>query len=247
MTNYKAIISYDGNPYNGWQKQGNTKNTIQERLENVLQSIVGEYTEIHGSGRTDAGTHAIGQVINFHINWNKSANELMDTINSKLPETIAILSIEEVDNRFHSRLNAKSKIYTYTIWNSSVPPVFARKYSFWVKDKLDIDAMKKASNYFIGEHDFKSFTALKKTKKSTKRNIFNIDFVEDNEKIIISFHGNGFLYQMVRILIGTLIEVGEGKKNASDIPSIIENKNRETAGFTAPSHGLQLTEVFYTV
>lgn len=245
MTNYKVTLSYDGRPYSGWQKQGNTGNTIQERIENILKSIVNEDVEVFGSGRTDAGTHATGQVANFHINWLKTPEELMNILNDKLPETIAILDIAEVDNRFHSRLNAKSKIYTYTIWNSNIPPVFARKYSFWVKDKLNINAMKKASEHLIGQYDFKSFTSLKKTKKSTVRTITKIDFVEDGDKIIISFHGNGFLYQMVRILIGTLIEVGEGTKQENEIPSILKSKKREKAGFTAPSHGLELTKVFY--
>lgn len=245
MTNYKVTISYDGKPYSGWQKQGNTGNTVQERIESILKSIVNEDVEVFGSGRTDAGTHATGQVANFHMNWLKTPKELMDTINDNLPETIAILNIEEVDNRFHSRLNAKSKIYTYTIWNSDIPPVFARKYSFWVKGKLDIEAMKNASKHLIGQHDFKSFTALKKTKKSTVRTITEIDFKEDGEKIIVTFHGNGFLYQMVRILIGTLIEIGEGTKTEKEIPSILKSKKRENAGFTAPSHGLELTKVFY--
>lgn len=247
MKNYKMILAYDGGRYNGWQKQGNTDNTIQEKLEKLLSKMGGEPIEVAGSGRTDAGTHAKGQVANFHMAWSGTEDELMEEINSHLPEDIAVLSLEEVGMRFHSRLSAKAKIYEYTIWNSPIPPVFDRKYVFWVPETLNLEAMQNAAKEFVGEFDFKSFCANKRMKKSTVRTIYNIDIRRDGHKIILSFHGNGFLYQMVRILTGTLIEVGEGKKTVADMSEILSAQNREVAGFTAPAKGLCLEEVFYEV
>ena len=245
MKNYKMVLAYDGSRYNGWQKQGNTENTIQEKLERILGEICGEEIEVHGSGRTDAGTHAAGQVIHFHAAWNKTAKELLDALNKKLPEDIAGLSAEEMPPRFHSRLSARAKHYSYTIWKSNRPPVFWRKYVFRCEEGLDIDAMRQAAQAFIGAHDFKSFCANKRMKKSTVREIYAIEFEETEDRLTLHFYGNGFLYQMVRILTGTLIEVGEGKRMIQDMQEILEAENREAAGFTAPSRGLCLQEVFY--
>lgn len=245
MKNYKIILAYDGGRYNGWQKQGNTDNTIQEKLEGILTALAGCPTEIYGSGRTDAGTHAYGQVANFHMNWLGTPEKLMDSINEKLPEDIAVLFIQAVSPKFHSRLSAKAKIYEYTIWNSKKPPVFDRKYVFWCQKSLDIEKMKTASKFFLGEHDFKSFCANKRMKKSTVRQIYDIQFYCSVDKVTIAYYGNGFLYQMVRIMTGTLIEVGEGKYKPEEIPLILEALDRKKAGFTAPAKGLALKEVFY--
>ncbi len=245
MKNYKIILSYDGSRYNGWQKQGNTDNTIQERLEKILSQLAGQEIEVAGSGRTDAGTHAKGQVIHFHMNWKGSAESLLDALNERLPEDIAGLSIEEMPPRFHSRLSAKAKHYSYTIWHSKKPPVFWRKYVFWCPEGLDVAAMKAAAGAFVGEHDFKSFCANKRMKKSTVRTIYDIRFEEAEDRLTLHFYGNGFLYQMVRILTGTLIEVGEGKRKANEMQTVLQAENREAAGFTAPSRGLCLQEVFY--
>lgn len=245
MKNYKIVLAYDGTRYNGWQKQGNTENTIQEKLERILKDLCGKETEVFGSGRTDMGTHATGQVMNFHMNWKGSAASLLDAFNEKLPEDIAALSIEEKEPRFHSRLSAKAKHYSYTIWKSKRSPVFERKYVFRCEEDLDIKAMKQAASAFIGEHDFRSFCANKRMKKSTIRTIYDIGFEETEDKLTLHFYGNGFLYQMVRILTGTLIEVGEGKRKASAMEAILLEESREAAGFTAPSRGLFLREVFY--
>lgn len=245
MTNYKMILAYDGGRYNGWQKQGNTDNTIQEKLEVIVSALAGRPTEVYGSGRTDAGTHAYGQVANFHMDWKGTVKELRDSINERLPEDMAVLSLEAVHPRFHSRLSAKGKTYEYTVWNSKRPPVFERKYVFWCAEPLDLKKMKEASQFFIGEHDFKSFCANKRMKKSTVRRIYDIQFHCKEDKFTISYHGNGFLYQMVRILTGTLIEVGEGKREPQEMPSILKAMDREVAGFTAPAKGLALKEVFY--
>ena len=245
MKNYKVILAYDGGRYNGWQKQGNTENTIQERLERILTEICGSAIEVHGSGRTDAGTHATGQVMHFHADWRKTPQELLDALNERLAEDIAGLSIEEMPPRFHSRLSATGKHYSYTIWTSKRPPVFRRKYVFRCDTALDTAAMRQAAAAFVGEHDFRSFCANKRMKKSTVRNIFRIDFEENADSLTLHFYGNGFLYQMIRILTGTLIEVGEGKRAPQEMQEILLAKNRECAGFTAPSRGLCLCEIFY--
>lgn len=243
--NYKVILKYDGSRYNGWQKQGNTKNTIQEKLETIISDIAGEKIEVFGSGRTDAGTHAWGQVANFHMDWAETEKALFERINALLPEDIAIISLEKAENRFHARLNAKAKKYVYRIWNSSVSPVFERKYVFVNETKLDVESMKKGASYLIGEHDFKNYCSNKRMKKSTVRNLYRIEFVQKEQELQIVYLGNGFLYNMVRIITGTLIEVGEGKRTAESVRAVFEGQNRQCAGFTAPAKGLALAEVYY--
>lgn len=245
MQNYHAILCYDGTRYNGWQKQGNTSNTIQEKLEQILTDIAGTETEIFGSGRTDAGTHAKGQSANFHMDFSGTTKQLMTEINSRLPEDIGVLSLTKAEPRFHARLNAKAKRYVYTIWTGDMPPVFWRKYSFWCKEMPDICRMRDAAAQLVGTHDFKSFCANKRMKKSTVRTITEIQIEQKENRMVLSFMGNGFLYQMVRILTGTLIEIGEGKRKIEDIPEIFAAENRACAGFTAPAKGLFLDEVFY--
>jgi len=245
MKNYKMILRYDGGRYDGWQKQGNTENTIQQRLEEIISCLAGCKIEVFGSGRTDAGTHAWAQTANFHMCWTGSVDELKLAINEQLPEDIAVISLEEASDRFHSRLSAKAKTYEYTIWLGNEPPVFWRRYIFWCKKDLDTQKMEVAARVFVGSHDFKSFCANKRTKKSTVREIYDISFRYEGRRLVIAYHGNGFLYQMVRILTGTLIEVGEGKKEIRDMEAIILAKDREAAGFTAPAKGLMLKEVFY--
>lgn len=245
MRNIKIVLAYDGTKYNGWQRQDNTDNTIQGKLEQLLSRMTGETIELHGSGRTDAGVHAHGQVANFHTDTNMTCEEMLQYMNDYLPQDIAVLHVKDAKDRFHSRLNVKRKTYCYHIWNSSVPNVFARKYSCQIKEPLDLNAMKKAASYLLGTHDFKSFCARKKSKKSTVRMIEAIDFKKEGDMILITYKGNGFLYNMVRILTGTLIEVGRGEKDAEQIPFILESQNRKNAGFTAPAQGLFLEKVDY--
>lgn len=246
MKNYKMVLAYDGGRYNGWQKQGNTENTIQERLEAIVSDLAGTATEVYGSGRTDAGTHAAGQVANFHMDWQGTEAALMDAINDRLPEDIAVLSLEQVAQGFHSRLHARGKLYEYTIWYGNRPPVFQRKYVFRCKTTLDIAKMEQAAQALVGEHDFRSFCANKRMKKSTVRKIYDIKFYKKEDSLTIAYYGNGFLYQMVRILTGTLIEIGEGKRSAEALPVVLAALDREQAGFTAPAKGLILREVYYT-
>jgi len=256
MKNYKLIIKYDGSRYNGWQIQKETSETIQDKLENILSRMFEKPIEIAGSGRTDAGVHAYAQVANFHIdekdiiklqNRNSRAAEyaILKELNTYLPKDIAVLSVEEVDNRFHSRLSAKSKTYVYRINNSDISNVFERKYVYDYPEPLNVDNMQKAALLLEGTHDFKSFCGNPHMKKSTIRTIYSIKIEKTNNEILISYTGNGFLMKMVRIITGTLIEIGDGRRSVESIVSTLNAKNRENAGYTAPPQGLFLKEVFY--
>lgn len=244
MKNFKIIIEYDGSRYNGWQKQGNTKNTIEYKFLEILKKMTGKNVEIFASGRTDSGVHAKGQVANFRIDTEMSAEDILSYINTYLPEDIRVLSCTEENERFHSRLNAIKKTYMYRI-HQGKPPVFERKYVYSINERLDISAMKEASKHFIGKYDFKSFCTKQKMKKSTVREIYSLDITEKNNEIDIIISGNGFLYNMVRIISGTLLAVGKGELSPSAIPEIISAQNREKAGETLPPTGLVLLSVEY--
>lgn len=243
--NYRLLLKYDGTKLNGWQKQGNTENTIQGKLEAILERMYGTYVEIHGSGRTDAGVHALGQVANFHAPANFSLEEIKSTLNEYLSKDIRVLKVETVDERFHARLTAKGKTYEYRIDNGEIADPFTRKYTMREEEPLDLEAMKTAASFLLGTHDFKSFCANKKMKKSTVRTITKILIEEDQGLVTIRYTGNGFLYNMVRILTGTLIEVGRGMRKPEELRDIIKAEDRGAAGFTAPAQGLFLVEVDY--
>lgn len=243
--NIAILLQYDGTRYKGWQKQGNTADTIQGKLENILFRLTGTETEVHGSGRTDAGVHAAGQCANFHINTDMSAEEIMDYINEYLPEDIGVIKAWEAAPRFHSRLNAVKKAYRYRIQTGRVPDVLNARYAWVHKESLDANAMKQAASYLIGTHDFKSFTDLKKSKKSTVRTIESIDIVSDSLGITIDITGNSFLYHMVRIIVGVLVEVGEGMRSPEDMPNMMSAYTRAATGILAPAKGLMLMSVFY--
>lgn len=245
MRNIKCRVTYEGTRYQGWQRQESSDNTIQGRLEQLISRMCGEKIEIQGSGRTDAGVHALGQIINFHTHSQMPTEEMLDYMNQYLPEDIGIVEITEVPERFHSRLNAKGKQYSYHVWNSTLPNVFWRRYAYTVEKKLDIPAMEEAASYLLGEHDFKSFTSTKKGKKSTVRRIDSIQISREGDLLTFTFKGDGFLYHMIRILMGTLLEVGLGARSADSIPAILSAKDRETAGMLVPARGLILEEVFY--
>lgn len=254
MRNFKVILQYEGTRYQGWQKQENTDNTIQGKLEALLSKMAGCKVEVQGSGRTDAGVHAVGQVANFHINTNKTPDEIMEYMNLYLPEDIAVIDISEVQERFHSRLNAKGKTYCYRVLNTDVPHVFDRRYVHVVGQTLDVKAMKCAAAYLEGTHDFKAFTSNKRSKKSTIRTIEHITIErvnsfwntkEDRAEIRFTYSGNGFLYHMVRILTGTLLEVGLHQRKPEEMAGILESGLRENAGELVPAKGLTLMEVRY--
>lgn len=245
MRNFKMILQYEGTRYQGWQKQDSTDNTIQGKLEAILAKMSGATVEVQGSGRTDAGVHAFGQVANFKIDTDKTPDEIFEYINQYLPEDIAVVELIEVHERFHSRLNAKGKKYRYRVLNSSVPHVFDRRYVYQVTEELNIADMKAAAEKLCGEHDFQAFTSAKKGKKSTVRRIDNIIIEKIEDEIQFTFIGNGFLYHMVRIIMGTLLCVGKGEMDAENIPAIIKSKDRQQAGPLVPAKGLSLMEVFY--
>lgn len=245
MRNFKMTIEYDGTRYNGWQRQGNIKNTIQEKLETVLSRMAERPVTIHGSGRTDAGVHARGQVANFHLQTRRTPADILEYLNTYLPEDIGVTAVEEVPERFHSRLNAAAKTYVYRIWNSPLPNVFTRRWMLSFPQELNLSAMRRAAGFLLGTHDFMAFCANKRTKKSTIRTVTHLDIVQDGSEVRIAVRGNGFLYNMVRILCGTLLEVGTGALQPEEIPAILESKNRENAGPTLPAKGLILWEVEY--
>ena len=239
-------VAYDGTRYNGWQIQRSTDNTIQGKLSAVLSKMSGSMVEVHGSGRTDAGVHARGQVASFEINGNYTDNEILEYLNRYLPDDIAVLTVEKADSRFHARLSCRQKTYRYRIHTSIVPDVFNRKYVYTYLDKpLDVSKMRKAAAQLIGEHDFKAFCGNPHFKKSSVRTIFSIDINNDNNGITLDFTGDGFLQNMVRILTGTLIEIGNGNIPADAITGILESKDRQRAGFTAPPQGLTLMGAEY--
>lgn len=245
MRNIKLTIEYDGKDFNGWQKQPNKLN-IQGSIELAIEQITGEKVEINASGRTDAGVHAWGQVANFKTNSNLPIDRFPIAINSKLKKSIRILNAEEVDEKFHSRLNCKKKTYRYIINNSSIGSAIYRNIETHIPQKLDIEKMKKAIKYFEGEHDFKAFKASGTSSKSSIRKIFKAEVFEiQNNRIYIELTGNGFLYNMVRIIAGTLVDVGLGKIKPEDIPDIILSGKREKAGKTLPPNGLYLLNVEY--
>ena len=242
--NYKIIVEYDGTKYNGWQKQGNTKNTLQEKFENVISIMCGKETEIFASGRTDRGVHAKGQVANFKCDVDMLKEDVLTYLNRYLPEDVRVTDVEEVDERFHSRLNAKSKTYEYSIATKK-PDVFIRKYVYFPDETPDICKMKTAAEKLLGTHDFHGFSSVGKTKKSTVRTVNSIDIAETDGIIKVTVNGSGFLYNMVRIIVGTLYEIGIGKKDTGVIDEILETGIREKAGITMPPEGLCLKEVFY--
>ena len=244
MRNLRLDICYDGTRYRGWQRLQNREDTIQGKLETALSRILEEPIEIIGSGRTDAGVHAKGQVANFHCESTMEAEEILRNLRKYLPEDIGIHSCKEVSPRFHARLNAKEKTYLYRIWNSEAPCVFERRFVTVMPEKLDTAAMEAAARHLLGQHDFSAFCGNAKIKKSTVRFIRSIEITHQGQELQLRFTGNGFLQNMVRILVGTLVEVGRAERRADSIPALFGGK-RAAAGFLAPAQGLCLEQVMY--
>lgn len=245
MKNIKLTIEYDGKRYLGWQRLGDSDKTIQGKIESVLHQMTGEEIEIIGSGRTDAGTHARGQVANFKSETSLSPDKILSFLNHQLPQDIVIKQVEIVPERFHARYNAKGKQYSYYIWNDAIPSAFKRQYSYHYIDELDHEKLLAACEKLTGEHDFIGFSSLKKSKKSTVRKLEAISFQQQDGMLEFKFVGNGFLYNMIRILMGTILEIGAGKMSLSQIDEIFEKKIRQEAGMTLPAHALFLDEVYY--
>lgn len=246
MRNIKMIIEYDGSRYDGWKVTSTGKAvTIQDKIENVLEKMLGKKTELIGAARTESGVHSYGQVANFKTDSDMKLYQMKHYLNRYLPQDVAVIEIEEVPERFHSSFNAKSFIYQYKISVAEVNNVFERKYNYYSFDKLDIELMKEAAKVLLGKHDFKAFSDNKRMKKSTVRDIYSIDIYGDNNEVIITIHGDDFWPNMVRIIVGTLIEIGRGDREVSTIKNILESKDRSLAGDTAPAQGLFLQEVLY--
>ncbi len=245
MAAYRMTLAYDGGRYRGWQRQGNTENTIQEKVEQVLSRLLHEKVEIAASGRTDEGVHALGQVVSFHTDLVFDCEELTRDCNRYLPKDIRVLSTVLTYPRFHARLSAVGKWYEYRIDNGPVARVFERRYLTRIEEPLQVDAMREAAAFFLGEHDFASFCDSRPKKKSTVRRLCDLEVEEKEGIVTLTFHGDGFLYHMVRILSGTLIEVGQGKRSPYGMLRILEAKDRRQAGMLAPPQGLFLRAVDY--
>lgn len=244
--NILITLQYDGTRYSGWQRQGNTDNTIEGKISSVLKTMLKSERdiEIHGSGRTDAGVHARGQMANFRIDTQKEPWEIKAYLNKYLPEDINVIDACEVDKRFHARLSAKGKEYVYTIDTSPKADVFMRKYAWHYYFSLDIDKIKSVVGIFIGEHDFASFSDIK-GKKSTVRRIDDIIIKQDNNIIDITFVGEGFLYHMVRKLTAAIVMIGTGEMTKEQLIDILGRKDRKAFAMLAPAKGLCLNRVYY--
>lgn len=244
MRNVRLDLCYDGSRYKGWQRLPGSDQTIQAKLETTLSRILDEPIEVSGSGRTDAGTHAKGQVANFHCNNEMSCQEILLQLRRYLPEDIGIYSCRNVSERFHARLNAKTKTYQYRLWNSDAPCIFDRKYVYIYPESVDIGAMQMAAEQLLGTHDFSAFCANKNMKKSTVRHIHSLQIDRYDKEIVFTVIGNGFLHHMVRILVGTLLEVGTGERTIASISNLF-GADRAQAGRLVPACGLCLMEVTY--
>ena len=244
MRNIKLIIEYDGKKFGGWQKQP-TKLNIQGEIEQAIKEITGEDVELIASGRTDSGVHSLGQVANFKTNSNIEIEKVAIAINSKLKKSIVIKKAEEVSEDFHARYSCKGKKYRYIINNSQQGTAIYRDLECHIPQKLDVEKMRKAIKYFEGEHDFKGFKASGTSSKNTIRTIYKAEIKQEGERIIIELTGSGFMYNMVRIIAGTIVDVGLGRIKPEEIPRIINLKDRNKAGKTLPAHGLYLVEVYY--
>ena len=245
MRTINLIIEYDGSNYLGWQIQPKG-HTIQGVIQDRLKRLTGEPLQLIGSGRTDAGVHALGQVAHFKTESRMDANTFQRALNSLLPEDIVIRRAEEVEADFHARRSAKSKIYEYRILNRSTPPAVDRQYVWHVPQKLNLDEMKKATHNLVGEHDFSAFRSVGSSTRSSVRNILRADWRRGKGGLLrFEIEASGFLKQMVRAIVGTLVEVGRGKISAQEFKKILDSKDRKEAGPTAPAQGLFLKEVRY--
>jgi tRNA pseudouridine38-40 synthase len=243
--NYRFTIAYDGSRYYGWEHQPNTDMTIQGKIEKVLSLMADAPVEVIGAGRTDAGVHAQEMTANAFIDTDMTAQEIRDYANRYLPDDICVKEVKKAGERFHSRYNALGKTYCYTCYAGDTKPVFDRKYVYVLDQKPNIEEMKRAAEILKGEHDFASFCSNPRMKKSTVRKVDKIDIRQKGDYITFTYHGTGFLQYMVRILTGTLLEVGFGKRTAESMSELLEAKNRTLAGATAPAQGLCMIKVDY--
>lgn len=246
LTTYRMDLAYDGTRYSGWQRLGGEAETLQGRIEAVLTRLLEEPVEIHGSGRTDAGVHARGQVASFQTSRTVPADKLMAQMNHYLPGDITVLRMSIADSRFHARYHAVRKTYRYQIWNAALPNPLERRYRCHVAEPLDLAAMRQGAEALLGTHDFSAFTTMKSKKKSAVRTLEALTIRSDGPTMALTFVGDGFLHHMVRIITGTLLEIGAGRLSATEIPRILESKERAQAGPASPPQGLFLWAVDYS-
>ncbi len=244
MKNYRFLIQYDGTRYYGWQRQPN-QTTIQGKLESVLSIMCDKEIEIIGAGRTDGGVHAKGMVANAALETTLDCEEIRDYLNQYLPDDIVVSKVQEASPRFHARYNAIGKTYCYTCFAGKVKPVFDRKYYYALDEVPDVEQMREASKVLLGSHDFRNFCVNPKMKKSTVRCIDRVIIEERDGYITFTLHGEGFLRNMVRIIVGTLLEVGYGRMTSEQVGEALEKPERSKAGPTAPPQGLCLLQVDY--
>lgn len=245
MPNYCLTLCYDGTRYRGWQRQGNTPDTIQARVEAALSEILEQPVEAQGSGRTDAGVHARMQTVSFRAKTKLPPETILRRLRAALPPDIGAETLTEAQPRFHARLNCTGKTYVYRVWNSDAPNVFDRRWMHTVAEPLDVEAMRRAGEALCGTHDFTSFCANRRMKKSAVRTLRAVTVERIGGEVRLAFTGDGFLYNMARILTGTLLEVGLGRRSAEDMPAVLAARNRDAAGETAPAKGLILWETEY--
>ena len=245
MPNFMLSLSYDGSRYQGWQKQGNTPNTIQARLEELLSRCLGQPVELAGSGRTDAGVHARRQVCSFRADTEKQPERILGELRLHAQEDLGLLSLSYAPERFHARLSCTGKTYVYRVWTGDSPCVFQRRYLLPHPAPLDEAAMAEAGRLLCGRRDFSAFCANRHMKKSAVRSLCAVELCRLGDELRLCYTGDGFLYNMARILTGTLLEVGEGKRRAEDMPAILDSLERAQAGPAAPAQGLFLWDVYY--
>ena len=244
MPNYKLTLQYDGSRYRGWQRLSGVEQTIQGKLEAVLSRIFAETVEVQGSGRTDAGVHARGQVASFRTVRDLPPEEVLAALRAYLPEDIGAVSLCCAPPRFHARLSALRKRYRYRVWTTEAPCVFERRFVYVLPGSYDLAAMEAAARLLEGTHDFRAFSSVK-TKKSTVRSLFRISISRVGDELRFDYTADGFLHHMVRILTGTLLEIGRGERPPASVPELLEDAPRAAAGFTVPAKGLCLMEVEY--
>ena len=247
MRNIKLTVAYDGTDYYGFQEQrGTGLPTIQEVLEAALSKMAGSYIQVYGAGRTDSGVHARGQVVNFDCTkWPVPTERLALALNGVLPNDIAAVKAEDVAPDFHARFSAQGKTYLYRVYNHNIPSPFENRYSHYMPSFLDTGAMGKAAALLEGTHDFKTFQAANSPVRNTVRTIFQTSVYRESNVIYFSLSGDGFLYNMVRIITGTLLEIGQGKRSPATMSDTIAARDRIAAGPTVPGRGLFLEKVYY--
>ncbi|MFF0830893.1 tRNA pseudouridine(38-40) synthase TruA [Brevibacillus sp. NPDC003359] len=244
MKRLRCVLAYDGTDFSGFQVQPD-QITVQGEIEAALKRVTGEDIQVFGSGRTDAGVHARGQVIHFDTSSNIPMDKWRFVLNNQLPNSIVIRTVEEVDASFHARFDVQVKEYRYCIDNNPVADVFRHRYADHVRFPLDVDAMQQAAHYLVGEHDFTSFCSAKTFVEDKVRTVYGLIVEKSGDEVWVTCRGNGFLYNMVRIIVGTLVEVGQGKRNPAELREILAACDREKAGKTAPAKGLTMWEVVY--